>query len=267
MPSFAPARAAISAVFMALVTSTASGQRAPATAGPPTAPPATSPSAAPPAPTVPAVALSPWAYANTDPDDDLIVAPPTPLADCNERLAAAGVTFSAASIPPHRQGKLLCGADQLVTYKKGPGGIKYSSPPVLSCQMALGLARLEMVIQEEALRVFGKRVKHIHQMGTYSCREIAAYPGWVSEHSYANAIDVDIFTLEGDKKIFVSKHFSKSAEAPAGKEADFLRAISRRAYDENVLSSVLTPFFNQAHWNHFHLDQSHFRNDGTRTRE
>jgi hypothetical protein len=40
--------------------------------------------------------------------------------------------------------------------------------------------------------------------------------------------------------------------------------VSQRAYDEEVFSHVLTPFFNAAHRNHFHLDLARYRGDGTR---
>ena len=38
--------------------------------------------------------------------------------------------------------------------------------------------------------IYGAPVVRIDQLGTYNCREMAAFPGWVSEHSYANAIDL-----------------------------------------------------------------------------
>lgn len=205
-----------------------------------------------------------FSYANMDPDDDLVVAPPAAREDCAQALTALGVTFKSASIPLHKQGKILCGADQLVSYSKGPGKISYNGTPVLTCVMAMALARFEVVAQEEAMRSFGKRIRSVKHMGTYSCREIAAYPGWVSEHSYANAIDIETLTLTDGKVVSIAKHFDKTDGVPKKKEGLFLRTLSRRLYDENVFSSVLTPFFNRAHWNHFHIDISHFRNDGTR---
>lgn len=54
-------------------------------------------------------------------------------------------------------------------------------------------------------------------------------------------------------------------DAPPVKLAgSFLRAVSRRANDEDVFSHVLTPFFDAHHKNHFHLDLARFRADGTR---
>lgn len=223
-----------------------------------------------PSPTVAAAtaaATAPVAFANLDPDDDLIVAPPTPRPSCEEDLKAAGVRFRAASLPVHEVGKkkkLTCGAEQVVVYQGGPSKIVYEPAPVLTCTMALALARFDAIVQEEATRIYNKPIVRIHQLGTYACREMANYPGWVSEHCYANAIDLETFVFKDGARISVLKHFEKSDEAPKNKAGNLLLTVARRAYDENVFSAVLTPYFDAAHRNHFHLDLSRYRADGTR---
>lgn len=206
------------------------------------------------------------AYANLDPDDDLVVAPPDVNADCESELARAGVKFQAATLPVHTapRSKIVCGSPQVVTYLRGPGKIAYSAPPLLTCNMALALASFERILQSEANTLFGSPVARIDQLGTYSCREIAAYPGWVSEHSYANAIDIGRFVLKNGRSIEVLRDFDKGEAPPQKRAGAFLRVVSRRAHDEDVFSHVLTPFFNAQHANHFHLDLSRFRSDGTR---
>jgi hypothetical protein len=220
-----------------------------------------------PPPAAPPVPRSPYAYANIDPADDLVVAPPDPRPTCEADLAAAGIKFHKASLAVHTEGKkskITCGAPEVISYLGSPEKISYSSAPLLTCTMALALARLEIVIQEEAVRDFGKRVKRIDHLGTYSCREMANYPGWVSEHSYANAIDLAVFTLEDGRVISVLKDFQKTETEPTTKNALFLRAISHRAYDEDLFSNVLTEYFDKLHKNHFHLDMSRYRTDGSR---
>jgi hypothetical protein len=103
----------------------------------------------------------------------------------------------------------------------------------------------------------------MQQMGTYNCREIAAYPDWVSQHSFANAIDIKTFTLKGGKVITVQKSYGRGPDAPKHKEGQFLRAVVRRAVDEGVFTVVLTPNFNRAHHNHFHFDLASYNVDGT----
>jgi hypothetical protein len=159
---------------------------------------------------------------------------------------------------------MLCGAPQVVVYSRGPGNIAYDPPPLLTCSMALALASFEKILQEEAARTFRSAVVRVEQLGTYSCRQIAAYPGWVSEHSYANAIDLSRFVLKNGTTLDVQRDFDMGDTAPSRPGGAFLRAISQRAFDEDVFSHVLTPFFNAAHRNHFHLDLARYRGDGTR---
>jgi hypothetical protein len=130
--------------------------------------------------------------------------------------------------------------------------------------LALALASFEKILQEEAESTMRSRVVKIRQLGTYSCREIAAYPGWVSEHSYANAVDVSRFWFKNGKMLDVVRDFDMGEDAPAKPAGAFLRNVSRRAFDEEVFSHVLTPFFNAQHKNHFHLDLARYRGDGTR---
>lgn len=207
----------------------------------------------------------PGAYANLDPDDDYVVGPPEPREHCAKDLEAAGVTFKNAPIPVHTQkkSKLVCGAPEVVVFLKGPGAIQYNGAPVLTCGMALALASFERILQKEALARFASPVARIDQIGTYNCREVQAYPGTVSEHSYANAIDLTRFVLRNGRVIEVLRDFDKG-ETPKTPAGDFLRVVTRRANDEDVFSHVLTPFFNAAHRNHFHLDLARFRQDGTR---
>jgi hypothetical protein len=216
---------------------------------------------------------SPYAFANDDSDDDLVVAPPAPREDCHDALAAAGVKYSDTNIPVHTEGKggrgrsqLTCGAEQVVVYRGSPSRITFDPTPVVTCTMALALARFEALVQEEASRALGARVVRITQLGTYACREMAAYHGWVSEHAYANAIDVESFVLANGKRVSVLHDFERGDETRTRAGA-FLRALSRRAYDEEVFSNVLTPFFDELHRNHFHLDLARYRNDGTRPQQ
>lgn len=209
---------------------------------------------------------SPFAYANIDPSDDFVVGPPDVRETCEDDLKAASIKFQSAQLKVHKEkkNKFECGAPQVVMYRGSPAKIAYSPSVLVTCTMALALARFETLVQEEAQRVYGKRVVRIQHIGTYACREMAAYKGWVSEHSYANAIDLTEFLLEDGRTINVLDHFAPKLEAPKTKESEFLRAVARRAYEEETFSSVLTPFFDKLHANHFHLDLARFRSDGTR---
>lgn len=232
------------------------------------------PVAAPPPLASPPAPRRPGAYANTDPSDDFEVGPPEALADCDEQLKEAGVKWTAAKIPVHTEGKgtgasrveHTCGSPQVVMFLRGPGKIAYEPAPVLTCKMALALASWEKIVTEEAQRTLRTRVVRIEQLGTYNCRVIPTAPGTMSEHGYANAIDIGRISLENGHTIDIYRDFDKGDDEPTSRNGAFLRAISRRANDEDVFSHVLTPFFDRAHDNHFHLDLARFRRDGTRPR-
>jgi hypothetical protein len=232
----------------------------PAAADPPaTAPESTSvPATSDPAPARPG-------HADLDATNDQQPGPPAPLPDCEARLRAAGVTFEPARIGTSQKvdGIPRCGAEQVVRYRRGPGNIKYSSSPLLTCTMALALADFERVVQEEAEAKLGSRVARINHLGTYNCRKMALYD-LVSEHSYANAIDVRSMKLANGREVDVLAHFQPTKAEPPDARAAFWRTIANRAYDEDLFSVVVSPYFDRAHRNHLHLDLARYRVDGSR---
>lgn len=203
-------------------------------------------------------------HADMDPSNDWVVGPPAPIAGCEERLEAAGVEYSPARIGlgRKRDGVYTCGAEKVVRYRRGPGKIKYNRSPLLTCGMALALADFERIVQEEAERELGSRVERIEHMGTYNCRKMVNYD-LVSEHSFANAIDLKSFHLEDGRKITVLGDFKPEQEA-AEPETRFLRRLANRLFDEQIFSVVVTPFFDAIHRNHIHVDLARYRVDGSR---
>jgi hypothetical protein len=216
------------------------------------------------APSVPALPAA-EVLADLDPSNDDEVAPPAWIADCEGKLRAAGVRFVPASLPvkPGNAKRPTCGAEQAVVYQRGPGKIHYSSPPIVSCGMALGLARLERVLNEQAQLHLGQDVARVEHGGTYNCRRMSRFD-LVSEHSYANAIDIRSVTLKNGRKLSVLRTFGKIGPEPKRREELFWRSTAQRLYDEGTFSVVLTPFFDQLHRDHLHLDQARYRIDGTR---
>jgi hypothetical protein len=224
---------------------------------------------------VSAIGVSPtppdYEQADLDPENDGLVAPPEPLEDCGERLTRAGIGFRPASLPfqhvvsarAGRRERVACGAEQVVTYLHGPTRIRYNTPPLVTCRLALALARFEQLAVEEAQTQLGRRVVGLEHLGTYSCRKMVRFD-FVSEHSYANAIDIQAITLDGGERLSVARHFGKLDARSLGARATFLRSLARRAFDERLFSSVLTPFWDALHRDHLHLDLARYRVDGTR---
>lgn len=213
---------------------------------------------------MPAAVADPGA-ADLDPNNDELVAPPAAISDCGPRLTAMGVSFSVAELPlrtlPSGQ---VCGAAQVVVYEGRPGGIRFRPWPLVTCQLALALARFELLVSAEAKQYLGATVRSIEQGGTYNCRKMARFSGLVSEHSYANAIDLRQFRVSDGRVISVLRHFGRPAVEPATAEGKFLRALARKAFDDGVFSVVLTEYFDRLHRDHFHVDMARYRVDGTR---
>jgi hypothetical protein len=216
--------------------------------------------------------LPDYEQADLDGDNDLVVAPPTPIEGCVQRLERAQIAFAPAELPltkektAARGGRtevVACGAEQVVVYLGGPAKIRYNAPPTLTCRMALALARFEELAQEQALAHLGQRIARFKHLGTYSCRKMVRFD-FVSEHSYANAIDIEEILLDNGLRLSVKKNFGALDAPPATRAARFLRSLARRAFDERLFSTVLTPFWDNLHHDHFHLDLARYRVDGTR---
>jgi hypothetical protein len=122
----------------------------------------------------------------------------------------------------------------------------------LSCQTAAGLALwVAHDVQPLAEAVLGQRVTAIRQLGTFSCRNVVGSPmfkGWRSAHATANAIDIAGFTLADGRVITLQSHWKT-----AGREADFLKAIHKRAC--RYFRVAIGPDYNAAHHDHFHFDR------------
>ncbi|HEY5958608.1 MAG TPA: extensin family protein [Polyangiaceae bacterium] len=202
-------------------------------------------------------------WANLEPGDDELVGPPEIIEDCEQRLKAQGVTFRVVKLPLVKQRGFVCGAPQAIEYLEGPERIRFKPRPIVSCRLALGLAHFEHVLNATAREILGAKVTSIEQGGTYNCRSMARFR-LVSEHSYANAIDLRSFGLSDARTVSVLRHFGRPSDAAQTVESQFLRTLGRRLFDENVFSVVVTRFFDELHRDHIHVDMAHYRTDGTR---
>lgn len=196
--------------------------------------------------------------------DDPAIGPPDVIADCEQQLTALHAEFRVAQLPlRHTRAGRVCGAPQVVVYRGVAGGARYSPAPVVSCGLAIALARFDTLVQDAAQREFGQRVVRIGHIGTYNCRDMARFD-LVSEHSFANAIDLASFVLANGRKLTVERDFGRPAHPPTAPASRFLRTLANRAFDEHVFSCVITEFFDPLHHNHIHVDMARYRVDGTR---
>ena len=100
-------------------------------------------------------------------------------------------------------------------------------------------------------------VVRIETMGTFNCRNInGGQSGKLSQHAFANAVDVSAFVLRDGRRISVLDGWRGS-----GEEQAFLRRLHQSACKR--FGTVLGPDYNGAHANHFHFDMAQSMSNGT----
>lgn len=103
-------------------------------------------------------------------------------------------------------------------------------------------------VNRAAVQIFGSGIARIETFGTYSCRNIAG-TGRISEHATANAVDVSGFILKDGRRISVLNDWNGGPD-----ERRFLRTIRDDACKQ--FGTILSPDYNAAHKDHFHLDDA-----------
>jgi len=124
-----------------------------------------------------------------------------------------------------------------------------SSSFLASCPLAVAFALFERhSLQPAAQAVFGQAVTRVDHLGSFACRNIYNRAnGRLSQHASANALDIAGFRLADGRTISVLKDWPGEGES-----ARFLRQVRDGAC--NDFNVVLSPDYNAAHRNHFHLD-------------
>jgi len=203
------------------------------------------------------------AVARADDNPPALPRAPAPPADCQAALRAAGTKLSPWPLrPTTMRNGVVCEAPEGVAIRRGPT-LRYQPPARVNCAFAQRLLRFEAIVDEEARRILHSPVRAVVQLGTYNCRRMAAYPDLVSEHSFANAIDVAAFVLSNGRRVVVEQSWVPADQPATSAAAQFLRRLTRRLYDEQVFTVVLTPSYDKHHKNHLHLDGAAYTVDGT----
>jgi hypothetical protein len=164
---------------------------------------------------------------------------------CRAAFAASGIAISPVPDRASGDGCALRDAVRLpARLRVSPGG------PAVSCPMAAAWTLFERHTLQPASRAhLGNEVAAVRQLGTYACRNVNhAARGRRSQHATANAIDIAGFTLRDGREISLARHWNGQ-----GPEADFLREVRDGAC--RWFRAVLSPDYNDAHRDHFHLDR------------
>lgn len=180
-------------------------------------------------------------------------------ADCHEALTYYGVEYT---VGPERQG-----VKKPVTAKAPIAGVAYrtlgGANPHTSlfadCTLIRSLAEASAILK-------AKNVVEVSDLGIYNYRCIGGgtppnCPNGVSEHAYATAIDIagvtdasgTYYSVNDDWVIDPEAEETCAAATVEGKDR-FLHELICALKAAKVWTIVLTPNYNAAHRNHFHVD-------------
>lgn len=155
-------------------------------------------------------------------------------------------------LPPIEDGE-QCGAHSPLSLsaigKDNP--LKFANAVTTNCAMAVTLAQWSSEVTKAAKDVYGPDLK-ISEIGTgsdYQCRKVnGASTGRVSEHAFANALDIMSFKFSDGSKTELESGWNGS-----DKEKAFWRAVHSASC--KLFMTVIGPEGDAAHRTNMHLDQ------------
>mgnify|MGYP002784540685 FL=1 len=160
------------------------------------------------------------------------------------RSALGGPSYCGAARPFQ-----MAAADQ--------GRVALRPPALLRCPMIPQVERwVARVVKPSAEYYFGQPVVEMKVAASYGCRPRNNQSGAkLSEHGYANALDISSFTLADGRVVAV-----KGGWWGEERERLFLRAVHDGACSE--FTTVLGPNSDKFHHDHFHVDLARHGRDG-----
>lgn len=155
-------------------------------------------------------------------------------------------------------GPSVCGTERPYELSAVDNGrVQLKPAALLRCPMVPQVERwIRESIGPAARYYFGADLVEVSVAGSYSCRPMNHVSGAkLSEHGYANALDVSGFTLSDGRKISVKRGWNGSEAEQA-----YLRVVHRGACKQ--FTTVLGPNHDRAHNDHFHVDLARHGSDG-----
>jgi hypothetical protein len=169
--------------------------------------------------------------------------------ECQAFLQRSGIGFT--ELPPAGEGECRRADRTLLSPDRASGLVLRPKRAAATCAVNAGLALwLRHGVQPAAQRHLGSRVVALEHYGTNNCRRIGGREtgGW-SEHATGNAIDIATFELADGRRVKIRSDWNDQGAA-----SDFLR--DSRDAGCGIFGTLLSPDYNAAHADHFHLDQA-----------
>jgi len=141
------------------------------------------------------------------------------------------------------------------------GSVELSAPIVVNCRMASSVSKWVANAERDAIQILGEGLTQIDVSTSYQCRRRNnAAKGKISEHGFANALDITAFRFKDGSVVTLSDGWEKEPqdikeetdEKEASKESVFLKQVRDNAC--RYFTTVLSPEANKLHEDHFHFD-------------
>lgn len=176
---------------------------------------------------------------------------------CLQTLLALGVDFTVPGTTNYDNvAGEVCEVFEPVRVAGTINGVEFhpsdfdNAPADMYVQCGVALALYEMA---ELAKTRG--ITDFVHYGTYNCRVIAGTTT-LSEHAYANAIDIAGFELANGAQYTVLDDWEDGDTTPDTTGGELLFWLAHTMYDQHIWNVILTPEYNAAHDNHLHIDLS-----------
>jgi len=184
------------------------------------------------------------------------------------QLCRTALTFTDLRFQPVRDSAPSDGCALQNVVRIMGGTVQFNHPFLATCPLALAVARFATRdLQAAAQASYGQNVREIEHVGSYACRAIRTEgsgsnhhdtatsnhaQNTLSQHAYANAIDISGFVLADGREIAIGSNWRGG-----GANARFLRAAHSGACD--AFNTTLGPDYNALHSAHFHVDMGPYQ--------
>lgn len=167
------------------------------------------------------------------------------LRQCLADLDALGVRYRRLPDQSFPGGCQQIGTVQLIDI-----GVPVTNLGPVTCPLARAMTGWVRQAVQPAARVWmSSAVTRVETFGSYACRPVNGVAGnALSEHAFANAVDVAAFDFANDRRVTVVGEWN----GPDSDAHDFLHAVYGSGCRH--FATILGPEANTFHSNHFHLD-------------
>lgn len=181
--------------------------------------------------------------------------PDRALPACYQQLADRGVGFEADIRPPDTLPgtSRACVLNEAVWLDDNILGVDIVYEPENKPTRSLAVCDLGLALADTIDDVKPYGVTAIRHLGTYACRTVSG-TSTPSRHAYGDAIDISGFDF-ADRTRWTLTDDWEAGTGPWRTEAgEWLYTSARRWHLNGLWSVILTPNYNAAHHDHFHVD-------------